>query len=168
MRGVFAYAMKHFNKDKVIGVEVGVNLGLNAFEHLVVYPNLEMHLVDNYTRFRQGSPYMDDTKDWMVYVLAPFKDRITFHFKDSVEAANDLADNSVDFVYIDASHDYNNVKKDITAWTPKVRKGGIIGGHDFYTGKFMMANGVAAAVVRKFPGEEISHTRAGGDWWVKL
>ncbi len=49
----------------------------------------------------------------------------------SVEAAPAFGNRSLDFVFIDAAHDYANVKADINAWWPKVKVGGWIGGHDY-------------------------------------
>lgn len=49
----------------------------------------------------------------------------------SVVAAMKIEDESLDFVYIDADHSYENVMNDINAWFPKVRKGGIVSGHDY-------------------------------------
>jgi hypothetical protein len=50
----------------------------------------------------------------------------------SDEAASKYDDGSLDFVWIDANHHPTAVKKDIEAWLPKVKKGGYIGGHDYY------------------------------------
>lgn len=49
----------------------------------------------------------------------------------SVKAAEQFENESLDFVYIDANHDYEPFKKDLKAWLPKVKKGGYIGGHDY-------------------------------------
>ncbi len=49
----------------------------------------------------------------------------------SVEAAGQYQDNSLDFVFIDAGHTYEDVRADIVAWLPKVKPGGWIGGHDY-------------------------------------
>jgi predicted O-methyltransferase YrrM len=48
----------------------------------------------------------------------------------SWEMAKHVADESLDFVFIDADHGYEAVKKDILAWVPKVHERGIISGHD--------------------------------------
>ena len=46
--------------------------------------------------------------------------------------ANLIADDKkFDFIYIDASHDYESVKKDILNWYPKVKINGYIGGDDY-------------------------------------
>lgn len=57
-------------------------------------------------------------------------DQIRPLLMDSVSASRFFKDNYFDFVFIDASHDYESVKADIEAWLPKVRTGGIICGHD--------------------------------------
>ena len=51
------------------------------------------------------------------------------HTGDS--ACSMFSNETFDIVYIDAVHQYDNVKRDIISWLPKVKKGGIIAGHDF-------------------------------------
>jgi len=45
-----------------------------------------------------------------------------------------FAPESLDFVYIDAEHDYVSTKQQILNWKLKVKKGCIIGGHDYNLG----------------------------------
>jgi len=52
--------------------------------------------------------------------------------KVSMDALGDFEDNSLDFVYIDANHNFDFVMEDIIEWTRKVRIGGIVSGHDYY------------------------------------
>lgn len=49
----------------------------------------------------------------------------------SRDAARLYADRSLDFVFIDANHAYPFVRQDITLWLPKVKKGGVLAGHDY-------------------------------------
>jgi hypothetical protein len=76
------------------------------------------------------------------------------HIKDSaLNAVHLFEDNSLDFVFIDASHEYEDVKNDIIAWLPKVKKGGVLAGHDYYVYK-EFGEGVKKAVHEIFDSVE--------------
>lgn len=49
----------------------------------------------------------------------------------SIDAAAQILDGSLDFVFIDATHEYKEVLADLRAWWPKLRTGGVCAGHDF-------------------------------------
>ena len=63
--------------------------------------------------------------------MKPVEGYYTAKQMTSIEGAGTYNDDSLDFVFIDAAHDYDSVKQDILAWLPKVKKGGIISGHDY-------------------------------------
>lgn len=71
----------------------------------------------------------------------------------STEVATQYADNTLDMVMLDASHDYENVKADIAAWLPKVKSGGVLAGDD-YQRDFP---GVMQAADEAFPGCQIEN-----------
>ena len=66
--------------------------------------------------------------------LARHEGRYRIHRKLSAEANEHFADNSLDFVYLDADHAYEAVAADIRRWFCKLRPGGILAGHDFLDG----------------------------------
>lgn len=66
------------------------------------------------------------------------------HKMPSVEGAELFEDESIDMVYIDGNHLYEYVKEDIIKWSPKVKKGGFVCGHDWQHKK---AQGVKPAVL---------------------
>ena len=62
--------------------------------------------------------------------MAPVKEHYTAVRLSSFEAARLYENMSLDFVFLDAAHDFANVRQDILCWLPKVRRGGILAGHD--------------------------------------
>jgi predicted O-methyltransferase YrrM len=63
--------------------------------------------------------------------LAEFGGRAQMMKMTSIEAAPNIPDGSLDFVFIDALHTYDAVTQDIGAWFDKVRSGGLVAGHDY-------------------------------------
>ena len=75
--------------------------------------------------------------DGMVYTIdktpqnyANFFENIQFIQGDSKEISETF-DKEIDMLFIDGSHEYEEVQKDIASWTPKVKEGGRICFHDF-------------------------------------
>lgn len=66
------------------------------------------------------------------------------------------------FVFIDANHTYEEVKKDLAHWAPAVAKGGILAGHD-HTPEYQ---GVIDAVRERF-GDGGYEVR-GTSWWKRM
>jgi hypothetical protein len=67
----------------------------------------------------------------------------------SVRAAASIVRDNLDFVFIDAEHDYESCRDDIAAWLPKVRDGGTIAGHDYddtFPGVVQAVNGAFGKV----------------------
>jgi cephalosporin hydroxylase len=53
------------------------------------------------------------------------------HIRDvSLNAAKQFENETFDFIYIDANHDYESIRDDINAWAPKIKVGGFISFHD--------------------------------------
>ena len=78
-----------------------------------------------------------------------FGDKIVLIISDSVSASRLFSDASLEWVHLDARHDYASVKTDIEAWLPKVKAGGWLSGDDYNEQKWP---GVVKAVDEILPG----------------
>jgi hypothetical protein len=89
----------------------------------------------------------DENFDLAKQRLAKYGSRSEIWRLTSVEAAERVPPGSMDFVYIDARHDYESVKEDLHAWFDKVRPGGVLAGHDYADGILVQGDfGVKSAV----------------------
>jgi len=131
--------MVSFFPSNSLFVEVGSWKGRStaymAVEILNSNKDIKFHSVDTW----EGSPeHADDdliknNKLFETFLsnISPVKEKIHVVKMKSVDAAALYNDKSIDFVFIDACHEYDCVKEDINAWLPKVKQGGIIAGHDY-------------------------------------
>ena len=136
-----------------IGAEVGVFNGYYSETLCKTIPDLELYAIDaweGYKGYRDHKYASSFNKAYesTVKLLKPFpKAHIVKKF--SIDAVKDFSDGSLDFVYIDGNHEYKYVKEDIEIWAPKVHKGGIVAGHDWYvtpTGNHGVINAVSEYV----------------------
>ncbi len=116
------------------GAEIGVKEGF-FIEYLCGrFPSLNMVAVDLWGTDK----LIDETHDHSHnYELAmarfkPFGDRVRVIRSLSHEAAAEVADKSLDFVFLDATHTFKALETDILAWAPKVKDDGIMSGHDYH------------------------------------
>ena len=83
----------------------------------------------------------------------------------SIPIPKNIPDN-LDFVYIDGNHQYEFVAKDIKTYYPKLKKGGVLGGHDMYNGFCSEHNGVVQAVAEFAIKNNLQLCVELPDWWV--
>lgn len=125
------------------GAELGVWKG-NCFKYLINF-NPELHLIgvdlyaaqpdnDGPEKWTPGeNGHMWDHEGYFQDVMnfcEQHPTRTAFIRDFTYNAADQIDDDSLDFVFIDADHSENGVRVDIEKWAPKVRAGGMIIGHD--------------------------------------
>lgn len=111
-------------------IEVGVRDGRTTFYLLDHITDLSIIGVD--TRVRQF---------YSPKVAEQYGHRLTALQGVSWQVASTIADNSVDMIFIDADHSYAAVRRDIIAYTPKLKPGGVLCGHDIdYAGVYQAVN----------------------------
>jgi hypothetical protein len=125
------------------GVEVGVQGG-HFSEHLLRHWNGQRLISVDPWHAADPDEYVDvsnvsQEEHDRLYAetrerLEAFGERSIVWRTTSVEAAARLEPRSLDFVYIDARHDYRSVKEDLGHWYDKVRPGGVLAGHDYLDG----------------------------------
>lgn len=121
------------------GVEVGVRDGGYSFTLCQAIPGVKLYGIDPYIPLKGYRDHVRKETFDRFYEEAHAKldpyPNYAFIKKLSMDAVNDFADESIDFVYIDGNHDFQNATNDIVEWGKKVRKGGIISGDDYFKHK---------------------------------
>lgn len=109
------------------GAEIGVYLGYYSRVLLDNIPGLTLYSIDSWDRNKTRERAFQVALE----TLGQYNGANLIK-GESVPVAETFEDESLDFVFIDADHSYNAVKKDLEAWYPKVRVGGIVSGHDYF------------------------------------
>jgi predicted O-methyltransferase YrrM len=123
-----------YELEYIVGAEIGVAEGYYSEVLCKANPKLrKLYCVDvwlsypgynDFGAFRLGQFYSEAKKR-----LEPYNCELVKGF--SMDVVEQFTNKSLDFVYIDAAHDFLNVTQDIAKWSKKVRSGGIVAGHDY-------------------------------------
>lgn len=97
--------------------------------------NINLHCIDtwNGSEEHQGYKILENDGLYKEFLknIKPISNIITPVRMGSLKAVHLYENESLDFVFLDASHKYEEIKADIEAWFPKVKNGGIFSGHDY-------------------------------------
>lgn len=163
MRPMIEMLSQQSHHHDLVGCEIGVYRGWNAFNMLHYLPIDKLYLIDPYENsesYKMKTDPKDNLKACRRH-LSKFSDKIVFIKKLSEDAVDNIP--KLDFCYIDANHSYKHVKKDIELYYPKIKKGGFIGGHDFHINDI----GVIYAVLEFVKENNLELQGFPRDWWIK-
>ena len=129
---------------KELGFKVGIEIGtfMGTYSEIFAKSGLKIYTVDPWLAYPDYPHYstplaqrrLDSQCKKATALLAPYLNCVVIR-KTSMEAAKDFENRSLDFVYIDGNHAFKYVAEDLCDWSKKVRKGGIISGHDYIYSK---------------------------------
>lgn len=151
--------------------EIGVWEGENVQNIIHACPTLEkINLIDPYSAdedYKGGSIYKKGQHDIVKKARELMISRTTFKkvkhiFKTSQDALENFDSNNLDIVFIDRLHYFDAVFFDIINWHTKVKKSGIVSGHD-YNNKFQ---GVVQSVDTLYQNKKIN-LEDDAVWWIK-
>ena len=142
-----------YSDTKIKGIEIGCFRGEFCCSLLVEFPELEMVTIDPRPKWKE---LLENQMD-RLWILNVTSDIGAFLLRQQ--------DTLFDFVFIDGDHSYEQCKKDIINYSPLVREGGIISGHNYHEASNSAHPGVHQAV-KEVLGNNINLER-DFIWWVK-
>ena len=104
--------------------DTGKNIRYTVVDNFKGSPTEKVHLQDK--EIVNGTLYETFMKN-----IEPLKEFIRVWKGDSNVVYQFFGDNSLMLLFIDGNHTYEALKQDIKLWLPKVKKGGVISGHDY-------------------------------------
>jgi hypothetical protein len=149
------------------GSKVMYEIGSYAGESAEIFARFfaEVHCVDPWSDLAYfGVEMSEEVEREFDRRVGPFGN-VFKHRGTSAQWVPQVADLSLDFVYIDALHDYHSVLQDIGGWWPKVKVGGWIGGHDYVPQNIEWSRVMEA--VDKFFGGSLPEVFPDSSWLIR-
>ena len=126
------------DKGPIKGIEIGCYEGVNATYLLETLPQLQLTGVDPYDTYIDWNGLNVDYNEGEFKLAKDKIEQVKWKFpkfdiieRTSDDAVSEFEDESVDFVFVDGLHTYEQTIQDCINYLPKVKPGGIICGHDY-------------------------------------
>lgn len=129
--------IENINQKELVGLEIGCADGNTTYHLLSNLPNLKLYGVDPYNAYIDWNGYdlheehMNRTIKIFEEKIERYKDRHILYREYSDNVVDKFEDNSLDFIFIDGLHTYDQVLTDCKNYYSKVKSGGIFSGHDY-------------------------------------
>lgn len=150
-----------------VGAWQGRSISYAVVESLRLGKSIQFHVVDIWTLAeKHHRPELKSDQDLYQafrHNTQPIQQYFTEHRCASDLAAARFPDHGLDFVMIDADHSYEAVLRDIRAWWPKMRPGGLLTGDDL-RGSFP---GVRQAITEFANELGLPWSRQNGCWLLE-
>jgi hypothetical protein len=159
------FLKNYFGDKTIVGCEIGVAQADHSCNLLYHLPKLRLYCIDPWDFYEGYNLYGKKPKKEAMNNLCVYKNRVVIVQGLSNDVINDIP-NNLDFVYVDGNHDYEHVKQDIELYYPKVKKGGVLGGHDFVASLSSQINGVPKAVLEFIEKNDYELFGTENDWWI--
>jgi len=112
------------------GVEIGCRYGHSAILWKQAIPDLDLTCVDPYRAYHRVRQESQD-RIYAAAMIHAEQHGFKILRKASLDAVDDFADGSLDFVNVDGDHTFDAAIQDIIRWAWKVREGGLVLVHDY-------------------------------------
>jgi predicted O-methyltransferase YrrM len=123
--------------ENPVGLEIGSDVGETASYLLKTRQDLFLYCVDPYTTYIDwNGNNLNDREDVLkkfTETMKPYKNRYKLLRMTSDVAVDRFIDGSLDFVFIDGLHEYEQTLRDCNNYWSKLKPGGIFSGHDYKT-----------------------------------
>lgn len=163
--------IQQLNMPFLTGVEIGCAEGATTECYLDLFPSLRLYGIDPYTPFVDwnGIDIHQGIHDYSMARMREkterFQERFLLIQDYSQNVHNKFGDLSLDFIFIDGLHTYEQVMADCQNYYSKIKVGGVFGGHDY-----SVISGVRQAVDEFARSMSVDTVLTGANdvwYWIK-
>ncbi len=171
-RGFIKFLGEYYQGGKdLVGAEIGIYDGRNTVDILKYLFVKKLYLIDPYQNYpeyaktkdsKANQKKLENAQNQAFQRLSKFKDKVVW-INEFSDAAYKKIPEKLDFIYIDANHNYEFIRRDIENYYPLLKRRGILAGHDIEPSIWP---GVLFAFTDFVKEKNLPYRIIGADWII--